>query len=73
MNHSLRLPVTDQSAAGEARRRVAAWAGYETGTDSGDGDSGDGAGGRAGDGTSPAASRSASSSRFDCDYCHKSR
>jgi peptidoglycan/LPS O-acetylase OafA/YrhL len=43
-------------------RRVAAWAGYETGSDSSDGDSGDGAGGRAGDGTSPAASRSASSS-----------
>lgn len=26
MNSSLRLPVTDQSAAGEARRRVASWA-----------------------------------------------
>jgi len=26
MNHSLRLPVTDQSEAGAARRRVAAWA-----------------------------------------------
>jgi peptidoglycan/LPS O-acetylase OafA/YrhL len=43
-------------------RRVAAWAGYETGTDSADGASGAGGTGRAGDGTPAAASRSASSS-----------